>query len=72
MVSLLLIVAWPHLHRLGRRLAVVGAVTYAAAVGLSRAAGGVHWPSDVLGGLLLAVGLTCGAATILSWLAQRT
>jgi membrane-associated phospholipid phosphatase len=72
MVCLLLIVAWPHLRRPGRRLAVAGAVTYAVAVGLSRVAGGVHWPSDVLGGLLLAVGLTCGAATVSSLLTRRS
>jgi undecaprenyl-diphosphatase len=66
MVSLVLIVAWPYLGRVGRQLAVAGAVTYALAVGFSRLAGGVHWPSDVVGGLLLALGLTCGAATVTS------
>jgi undecaprenyl-diphosphatase len=64
MVSLVLIVAWPHLGRVGRRVAVAGAVTYVSAVGFSRLAGGVHWPSDVVGGVLLAVGLICGAATV--------
>jgi undecaprenyl-diphosphatase len=64
MVSLVLIVAWPYLRRPGRPVAVASAVTYAVAVGFSRLAGGVHWPSDVFGGLLLAVGLTCGAAAV--------
>jgi undecaprenyl-diphosphatase len=64
MVSLVLIVGWPYLRRVGRRAAVAGAVTYALAVGFSRLAGGVHWPSDVLGGILLAAGLTCGAVWV--------
>jgi undecaprenyl-diphosphatase len=66
MVSLLLLIAWPYLRRRGRLFAVIGAATYAVAVGFSRLAGGVHWPSDVLGGLLLGIGLTCGAHTLLS------
>jgi membrane-associated phospholipid phosphatase len=71
MVSLVLIVAWPYLHQPGRRVAVAGAVIYALAVGFSRLAGGVHWPSDVFGGLLLAVGLVCGAATLTPLAARR-
>jgi undecaprenyl-diphosphatase len=71
MVSLVLIVAWPYLRRPRRQVAVAGAVTYASAVGFSRVAGGVHWPSDVFGGLLLAVGLTCGSVMVASLAAER-
>jgi undecaprenyl-diphosphatase len=69
-VCLALIVAWPYLRRRGHRLAMAGAVMWAAAVGFSRLAGGVHWPSDVLGGLLLAVGLTSATATVVSLLTR--
>jgi hypothetical protein len=44
----------------------------AAAVGLSRLAGGVHWPSDVLGGWLLASTVVAAAFAISGALAGKT
>jgi undecaprenyl-diphosphatase len=67
MVALVVIVCWP-LVRTGTRWAmVVGAVVYALAVGFSRSAGGVHWPSDVLAGWTLAAGYLCLVAVIFRW-----
>jgi undecaprenyl-diphosphatase len=56
MLILIGVVAWPALRSAGRRGFVVGATILALAVALSRVVGGVHWPTDVLGGLLLAIG----------------
>lgn len=52
---------WPRLRRPGRVAAVVVAVAFAGAIGLSRVALLAHWPIDVLGGWLLgwAVVLFC-------------
>jgi undecaprenyl-diphosphatase len=60
-----LAVLWPLLR--GRRRGIVaGAVlVWAAAVGLSRVALVVHWPSDVLGGWLLATTVVLAAAVVL-------
>jgi membrane-associated phospholipid phosphatase len=46
---------WPHLRRAGRVALVVAATVFALGVGLTRVVLLAHWPSDVLGGLLLAL-----------------
>lgn len=58
MTVIVLVALWPWLGPLSRRIALVVAAVVPLAVGLSRVAGGVHWPSDVLGALLLATA-TC-------------
>lgn len=63
-VGLALFVLWPLLGRAGRIVAVSTAVLYAALVGLSRAAGGVHWPTDVAAGWLLGIGLVATVTAV--------
>jgi membrane-associated phospholipid phosphatase len=64
MAALIVVVCWPLLRRAGRIAVVVAAVICAVSVGLSRVVGGVHWPSDVIGGLLLASAMVCAAAAL--------
>lgn len=49
---------WPLLGEVGRRVAVAVAVVFALVVGLDRIFLGVHFPSDVLAGYVLGVGIT--------------
>ena len=49
---------WPLLSRVGHRVSVVLAVVFALVVGLDRIFLGVHFPSDVLAGYVLGVGIT--------------
>ena len=67
MFILVVAVVWPLIGRGARWLLLVGAAGGALAVGLSRVAGGVHWPSDVLGGWTLAVALGCLVGAALGW-----
>lgn len=46
---------WPRLARTGRAVTVAGAVAFALFVGLTRVILLAHWPTDVLGGWLLAL-----------------
>lgn len=47
-------------HRRTRRAVWAAAGLYAAVIGWSRIWLGVHWPTDVLGGLLFSAAWTCG------------
>jgi undecaprenyl-diphosphatase len=67
MVVLVVIVAWPLANTAARWALVAGAVVVAGAVGFSRVAGGVHWPTDVLGGWLLALAVLGLVAAALPW-----
>ncbi|MEV6236551.1 phosphatase PAP2 family protein [Lentzea sp. NPDC051838] len=60
---------WPHLGTNGRRALVATGATTVAVVGVSRLSLAAHWPTDVLGGVLLASGsaLLAGAATHPWW-----
>ena len=51
-------------HPLVRAAVLIVTTAYAGGVGFSRVAGAVHWPSDVLGGLLLAVGVLSAAMAV--------
>jgi undecaprenyl-diphosphatase len=62
--GLAVIVLWSWSRPPARVAVLVVSILYAAGVGFSRVAGGVHWPSDVPGGLLLAAGLLCVAMAI--------
>jgi membrane-associated phospholipid phosphatase len=56
--------AWALMARVpagwGRRAMWAAAVLYAAIIGWSRIWLGVHWPTDVAGGLLFSLAWTCG------------
>ena len=61
----LLVVLLPVLHRRGRAVAVVAAVALSVAVAASRVLLGVHFPSDVVGGLLAGSLVALTAAALL-------
>jgi membrane-associated phospholipid phosphatase len=63
-VGLAVIVLWSISRPRVRAVVLVITIAYAGGVGFSRIAGGVHWPSDVLGGFLLAVGILSAAMAV--------
>jgi membrane-associated phospholipid phosphatase len=64
MAIVVTVTLWPLLTAVLRRITVTLAALVPLAVGVSRVAGGVHWPSDILGGLLLAVATAAVAAAL--------
>jgi undecaprenyl-diphosphatase len=56
--TVLVFLLWPVLSPVGRRVAVVVAVVVGIVVGLDRMFLGVHFPSDVVAGWILGVGIT--------------
>ena len=56
---------WP------KRALWIGAITYAAAVGLSRIWLGVHWPTDVIGGWLYSLSWLAGSAALVLAIRKR-
>jgi undecaprenyl-diphosphatase len=60
-----LVVLWPLLRGVWRRVVAGVVLAWAVAVGLSRVALVVHWPSDVLGGWLLASTVVLAASVVL-------
>ncbi len=68
LVTVALVLAWPRLTAGGRRAAVAGGVALAVLVGLTRVWLGVHYPSDVVGGLSLGVAWSLAVALVLGGL----
>jgi undecaprenyl-diphosphatase len=56
--TVMVFLLWPLLSRTGRRVAVTVAVVVVLVVGLDRLMVGAHFPSDVLAGYVLGVGIT--------------
>jgi membrane-associated phospholipid phosphatase len=62
---------WPRLDPAGRVVAVAVALGFAVFIGLTRVALLAHWPSDVLGGWLLALALVPLVARVVGYPAAR-
>jgi undecaprenyl-diphosphatase len=65
MAVIVVVTCWPFLGRLGRVALAVMALLGALAVAASRLVGGVHWPSDVVAGLLLTMAVASIVAAVL-------
>ncbi len=64
LVTVGLVLAWPRLSARARRVAVAGGVALAVLVGLTRMWLGVHFLSDVVGGLSLGVAWSLAVALV--------
>jgi membrane-associated phospholipid phosphatase len=64
-------VGWHGRRGLMRFLASIVGIAFVALVGLARIASGQHWPTDVLGGLLLGVAWLAVCITAGKWLEGR-
>jgi membrane-associated phospholipid phosphatase len=62
--SLLVVLLWPLLGRTGRVVAVVGASVFVVLTCLDRVFLGVHFPSDVIAGVVLGLGMTTAACLV--------
>ena len=60
----LAVIAWPTRWRWP---VVAAAVVFSLAMGVSRVYLGVHWPSDVLGGLALGFTIAMGVRAVMPW-----
>ena len=56
--TVMVFVLWPLMSRTGRKVAVAGATALVLLVGADRMFLGAHFPSDVLAGVLLGLGIT--------------
>jgi membrane-associated phospholipid phosphatase len=70
--SAMIILVWPLLARMGRWLAVGSAVLAGLVVGLDRIFLGVHFPSDVIAGWLLGLGIAVTSWTGFTGMRGRT
>ena len=61
----LLVLVWPRLPSARRPVAVTAAVAVVVAIGATRVALGVHWPTDVLGGWAFGVAWLAASAAAL-------
>jgi membrane-associated phospholipid phosphatase len=64
-------IAWHGRRRLVRILATIAGIAFVVLVGLARIASGQHWPTDVLGGLLLGTAWLTVCVTMGEWLERR-
>jgi membrane-associated phospholipid phosphatase len=64
MAIIVALLVWPFARRAGRVWLVAGAAALPIVVGVTRIAGGVHWPTDVVASLLFSLGGVCAIAAL--------
>jgi membrane-associated phospholipid phosphatase len=65
-------VGWRHRSTTVRAAAIAAGIAFAAMVGLARIASGQHWPTDVLGGLMLGVAWLTICLVVADWVERRS